>query len=135
MEYKWELHVVEPGVKSRDRIRVTISRDHTIYLNPVAIKALGDPDAVQLMFDRKQSVIGILRTSIEKKGAYRLQKKAVGRPTSGRYFYAVSFCRKFKIHPKETTLFTDAQINRDGILILDLNQVVSAKKKNPDPEA
>jgi hypothetical protein len=41
---------------------------------------------------------------------------------------AKNFCKKFHIQPDETLAFTDAKINNDGILILDLNEVRSAKK-------
>lgn len=42
---------------SRDRIRVTLNDKGSFYLNPTAIKSLGEPDAVDLLFDRKQSII------------------------------------------------------------------------------
>lgn len=132
MDYKWELHVAEPGLNNRDRIRVTMNAKAGFYLNGVALKALGDPDAVQLMFDRRQATIGIIRASVEKKGAYLLKRKAAQGPVGGKFFYATSFCNKFKIHSKEAMLFLDAQVNRDGILILDLNQVISARKRKPD---
>ena len=129
MEYKWELHFAEPGMNSRDKIRVTLNTKGLFYLNPVALKALGEPDAVQVMFDRRQAVIGILRTSIEKKGAFLLKRKLAQGPGSGKCFYAGSFCKKYKLYPKEIKLFTDAHVDRDGILILDLNQMNSARRQ------
>ena len=134
MEYKWEVHMAEPGRSIRDRILVTINSKGSFYLNAFALKALGDPDAVQLMFDRRLKVIGMHRTSIEKKGAYLLRRKSPHRSVVTKYFYATSFCKKFKIQPKETMLFVDAHVDANEILILDLNQVMSARKTKVSPE-
>ncbi|MEQ1763973.1 MAG: hypothetical protein ABL984_12620 [Pyrinomonadaceae bacterium] len=124
--------MAEPSRNTRDKVRVTINSKGSFYLNGIALKALGDPDALQLMFDRKNGVIGMHRTSIEKKGAYLLKRKSAQPGIASKCFYATSFCDKFKIRPKETMLFLDAHVNRDGILILDLNQVMSTRKRKPD---
>jgi hypothetical protein len=47
----------------------------------------------------------------------------------GREVSAKNFCSRHSILPDETLAFTDAKINNDGILILDLNDVRSARKQ------
>jgi hypothetical protein len=133
MEYKWEKHHADPGPNSRDRMRVTLNDRGSFYLNPTAMKALGEPDAVEMLFDRKQSVVGILRSPIDRPGAYRLKRKSSNAP-NGRMLYATGFCKKYRIQPKSVILFTDARVNKDGILILDLNQIAPVSRKPADAE-
>ncbi len=128
MQYNWEAHFAEPGPNSRDRIRVTLNDKGRFYLNPTAMKALGEPDAVQVLYDRKQATVGLIRTPIDKPGSYRLKRKGDSSP-NGRVLHALSFCRKYRIQPKSVVMFTDAKVNKDGILILDLNQVATVSRK------
>lgn len=128
MDHKWEIHFAEPPPNSRQSVRVTLNNKGDFYLNPVALKLMGDPDAVQVLYDKKKRVIGLVRSSIEKAGVYRLNRKHARGQRAGKMFYANSFCKKFRLFPKETTLFLNPQLDRDGILILDLNQVASAKR-------
>lgn len=128
MEWTWEVHRPGPCLGTRERIRVTINRHGLIYLNGSAIKALGQPEAYALMYDRRRSTIGLTGISADRPEAYMPKGKG-GSPTRGRVIYARTFCRDFGISPSETLVFTAAAINKDGILLLDLNAVKTAKRK------
>lgn len=48
--------------------------------------------------------------------------------------YASGFCKKYRIQPRSFVLFTDAKVNKDGIMILDLNQVATVTRKPVEAE-
>src|SRR5215203_2309857 len=104
MEYKWEKHFADLAPNSRDRVRITLNSKGSFYLNPTAMKLLGKPDAVEILFDRKQSTVGLIRSPVDRPGAYRLKRKGNHSP-NGRLIYALGFCRKYRIQPKSVILF------------------------------
>lgn len=130
MEWKWEMHTPDPGYGfgNRERVRATINNRGIIYLNGSALKALGYPEAVLLMYDRRHKTIGITGCPAGQREAYRVNHKG---PVNfkGRQIYARPFCKDFGINPSETLVFTDATVNKDGILLLDLNAVKATTKK------
>jgi len=81
------------------------------------------------MFDRRRGVIGVKASPLNRKSAYKLWDKESGngRPASGQMISAKGFCVRYSIAPEQILAFTTAQV-RDGILILDLNEVRSAEK-------
>ena len=95
--------------------------DPALYL----IEAMGEPDAVTLMYDRRRSTIGLKRSPLDKQNAYRLKRK---NKSSGRIIYISHFCRNYSICPDETLAFVATEVNKDGVLILDLNEVRPARR-------
>ena len=128
MEWQWEIHTPEPGLNNRERIRVTINKIGTIYLNASAFKALGHPEAVLLMYDRRRKTIGITGAPSNHKQAILMKRKS-GDQSNGRCIYARTFCKDFGLQPAGTFVFPEATINKDGILLLDLNVVKPSTKK------
>lgn len=113
--------------RSRDRVHVTLGKDFHIYFSGKAHAALGKPDGVALMFDRRRQVIGVMPAAVGKRHSYRLrEKRGMG---AGRVINAKNFCRHFEITPVETVAFYGATVNRDGVLTLDLNQVAVVARK------
>lgn len=126
-EYNWENFDDGEPHYSRDRIHVTISSFGKIYFNQKAFEALGSPDGVALMYERRKSVIGVRASTLHQSGAYRLRFRR--KTDNGRIISAINFCKRFSICPEETLAFPSAEVNKDGILILDLNDIRSVKKK------
>jgi len=126
MESEWEIYKADSGVNAGRRVHVTLNRRGNFYLNVKALEALGGPETVVLMYDRRASVIGLARASFERRGACRLKKKD-GDRSGGRVIYAANFCRKFGIKPEKTLSFVDAGVDKDGILLLDLQAVRGAR--------
>ena len=64
--------------------RITIHKRGTISLNRSAFAALGSPDAVELLFDRQRSIVGLRAVDQKADNAYlvrtgaRRSKRAVG---------------------------------------------------------
>jgi hypothetical protein len=126
MEREWEIYKADSAVNAGQRVHVTLNRRGNFYLNVKALEALGGPETVVLMYDRRASVIGMARASYERRGACRLKKKD-GDRSGGRVIYAANFCRKFGINPEKTLSFVDAAVDKNGILLLDLQAVRGAR--------
>ena len=127
MEYNWEEFEDGQPIETGKRIHVTINRHGKIFFNAPAIEALGVPDGITLLYDRRRSTIGVKPTPLNRKSAYKLRRKDTSH-CRGREISALNFCRRFSICPDETLAFTAAEVNKDGILILDLNEVRSIRK-------
>jgi hypothetical protein len=66
MEWNWEEFEHGPVEASSKRLHVTIDRRGHLFLNRHAIEAMGEPDAVTLMYDRRRSTIGLKRSPLGK---------------------------------------------------------------------
>jgi len=122
-----EIFEAGPVVKDTERVHVTINKRGHIFLNRRVLEALGEPDAVTLMYDRRRSIIGVMPSPLHRSHAYPLRRK--DRQTSrGRMVHANNFCKHYSIRPAETLVFLSPEVSKDGILVLDLNDVRSVKK-------
>lgn len=128
MNSKWQFEEFEPGpmLQSADRVHVSISPKGNFYLNGQAIKALDEPDAVVLFYDRRLQTIAMKRAPISKRNAYRLKPKD-GEATVGRMIYAANFCKHYQIQPKHTLAFLNPSVD-DGHLILNMHETAPATK-------
>jgi hypothetical protein len=88
---------------------------------------LGDPDAVALSYDRANSVIGVQAIPPSRHNAFRLRRKASR--SQGCTLRAKGFFRRFGIAPSETLAFRNPEVSKDGVLILDLNEVYSVAER------
>ena len=127
MDYNFERFEEKPRVPNGKEPHVSLFSYGKMYLNRRAIELLGEPDAVALMFDRRQKVIGVQGVPPSRHYAFRLNKK--DKRSLGSTIAATSFLKHYKIHPSETLAFPNLTVNADGIMILDLNDVVIATKK------
>ena len=124
----FDFQLYEPGqvVRTRDMVHVTINKEFRIFFNAKALGALGDPDAVALMYDTKKQVIGVLPSALNRTHAYPLRIRYRGE--SGRVITARNFCGHHGIKPEGTLAFRSARVNKDGVLILDLQDVRPASR-------
>lgn len=127
MQVDFEVFEAGPIQKSADRVHVTISKLGHIFLNRRMLEALGQPDAVTLMYDRRRSIIGVMPSTLQRAHAYPLKRKDA-KTSRGRMVYAMNFCKHYGINPTETLAFTSPEINKDGILVLNLHDVTTAKR-------
>lgn len=119
---EWEEFELGPVVSNSGGVYATLNRRGNIYLNRTAFEKLGEPEQVVLLYDRRRSRIGITRAEAAKRNAFRLRRKDAGRSGS-RVIYAANFCRHYRIKTDQTYAFPAAEVDRQGILILDLNSV------------
>ena len=58
-KYRWKEFESGPAENTGNKIYATINRRRCIYLNEPAMKAIGDPELVVLMYDSYHQTIGV----------------------------------------------------------------------------
>ena len=116
MVEQWE--VFHAGLKDvASDLHVTLNSDGVILLGARTYERFGKPDAAVLLFDKLNSKIGLMPSHNRVENAYPLQSKGKHRH---RVLRANRFCRHWGIKVDRTIEFPNAQINDDGVLVLDL---------------
>ena len=96
---------------------VTMNPKGFIVLSRITYQKLGEPKAFLLLFDAVNNRIGLKPTGLAIRNAYPAAK--YGRH-GGRLVRAYRLMQEFGIELPETIRFNDAEIDQDGLLILDL---------------
>lgn len=134
-----EWTIFDPAALPRNarEIYTTLNPKGEFYLNAAALRRLGHPPAVRLMFNRERGLIGIAPVPLKSKGTFVLRRKDGDRVAS-RVVAAASFCRVFNLLPEKTIQFRNPRIDENGILILDSKATAPALQrgtfKPPEPE-
>lgn len=113
----WEEFNAGPTPPRNERLHVTLSPKNIILLNGNMHERLGSPEAVVLLFDKVNSIIGVNPAPPSLPNAFPVKEKGRGRH---RLIRATPFCRHYGIKLDSTTAFVDPQIDEDGVLRLDL---------------
>jgi hypothetical protein len=122
----WKSYYGGENRRKKQQMSVSIGRGGLIRLNRTAMAALGDPQAVELKFDDKDSVIGVLPSTPRNDHAFTVIEKP-----SAWFIQAAPFCRNFGISVDKTERFDEPQLDDEGVLCLDLKRthVVSVPRK------
>jgi hypothetical protein len=96
---------------------VTMNSKGTIVLNRAAHEQVGGPEAFHLLYDAANNTIGLKPTLPALKNAYPANKS--GRH-GGRKISAYRLIAECSLRIDETLEFPDAEIDLDGILLLNL---------------
>lgn len=128
MALHWEVFRGGPTRPENQALSVTINYKNVLTFNKFTAKALGNPEAVLLMFEKRESLIGIVPSNMREKDAFPLK------PKSGAMNYivhAAPFCRHHNIMIERTERFDHPEIDDEGILRLDLKNThdVSNRRK------
>ena len=107
------------------RPRVTLNKQRTMVLNQIAYKGIGEPKAVELMFDANRKLIGLRRCDPGKKNAFFIRPSKKGRHVS---ISLGSFLTHFEIKPTRTILFETPMVDADGLLTLDLTKTTTVTR-------
>jgi len=111
-----------PYGAERDQARVTLNKKKVFLLNPPAYNALGDPAAVEMLFDEARKVIGLKPTDPQRRNAFRLKPKKGGR---FKVITASAFCTHFGIEVERTVLFEHVNMDSEGVLMLDMAKTIN----------
>ena len=127
MEGNFELFEDGESMRSREVVHVTLNKECRMFFNRHAVEALGEPDGVALLFDKRRKIIGVMPAALNKRYSYRLQPQFRG--SKSKKIAAGNFCRKYGVKPTETIAFPNAEVNKDGLLVLDLQAVKAVSNK------
>lgn len=100
------------------RPQITIQAAGGISFNAAAHRALGEPEAVELLYDRKQRVIGFRAVALEAPQAYPLRR--MGATATSFLVAGRAFLIFFEI-PFGTSVRHEAEMV-DGVLTVDLKK-------------
>jgi hypothetical protein len=98
-------------------IYVTMNSKGMIVMNRAAHERMDLPTAFLLLYDRANNTIGLKPTSVSMRNGYPAHKS--GRH-GGRRVSAYRLLKEHGLVVKETLEFPDAEIDEDGILVLNL---------------
>jgi hypothetical protein len=117
MQIEWKVVPRGDVHPSDSRVYVTMNGKGEIVLNGTAYKRMGEPAAFLLMYNPPNSLIALKPTAAAMKNAYPARKH--GR-RNGRVIRALRLLTDNNIKLPDTIEFKDADIDQDGVLILDL---------------
>lgn len=108
----------------RDHVRgqwaalyVTMNRRGEIVMSRVTHERLGSPKAFTLLFDLANNRIGLKPTALAARNAYPVGPRG---NRGGRVVRAYRLMQEFAVIIPETLQFLSAEIDHDGVLVLDL---------------
>lgn len=117
MGVEWTL-VPKDDIKAQwAGLYVSMNRLGSIVINHVAYERMDSPAAFQVMFDKRNSRIGLKPTALASKHAYR--PRIQGR-RGARIIRVNRLLKEFGLKVPDTLDFPDAEIDVDGMLIIDL---------------
>lgn len=99
---------------------VSLNTNGIITLNSKAVKALGDPEAVQFLFDIDNGAIGLKPCDLLTPYAFPITRR---QKTGTHTIRAQPFMKAHQIFTSGTVKFLRPEIE-NGILVLDLNHIV-----------
>lgn len=104
---------------------VTIQKRGNFSLNKAAFQALGEPEAVELLFDRSERLIGMRPSEVRNRHAYPVRKQQ----NAQSYLVAGNAFNQYYQIETGVTRRWDASI-QDGILVIDLKQESQVVESN-----
>ncbi|MBK8466210.1 MAG: hypothetical protein IPL32_10305 [Chloracidobacterium sp.] len=127
MALYWEAFKGGPTRPENHDFGITINHKSVLTFNRFAVNELNNADAVKLLFEKKESLIGIVASSLNDKDAFPLKPKN----SVNWVVNAAPFCRHHKIVIEKTEKFDHPVIDEKGILWLDLKAThdVSVRRK------
>ena len=117
MQIEWKV-VPRNEIRPADtRVYVTMNRRGEIVMNGTAYRRVGEPAAFLVMYNQPNSLIALKPTAVAMRDAYPARKN--GR-SNGRVIRVLRLLNDHNIKLPDTVEFLDAEIDMDGVLILDL---------------
>ncbi len=110
-----------PSEHPSRRNYVSLSPKGIILMNKRLYKKFGEPEAIVLLFEKRNNLIGLLRSREGVKEAFPVRSR------DGYHFiHARPFCKNYGIVVPATERFVDPEIDPEGVMRLDLTKTVSA---------
>ena len=98
-------------------IYVTMNKQGDIVMSRVTYEMLGEPKAFVILYDKANTRIGLKPSALSTRNAYPVR---VASRSGAKMVRGHRLTREHRIDLPQTVRFYDAEIDEDGILILDL---------------
>ena len=106
-------------------ISVSMNPKGEIAMSRVTYQMLGEPAAFVIFFDKVNSRIGLKPAALATRNAY---PASAPNPCGARRVRAYRLIRECRINLPQTIKFQDADIDEDGMLVLDLRTAEVSKR-------
>ncbi|MBV9240881.1 MAG: hypothetical protein JO314_02635 [Acidobacteria bacterium] len=124
--YNWEMAPHDTKQTRWSSLYATIAPNGNISLTRVTHEALGAPEAYQILYDRNLHVLGLQPARRGANHAYPVHPHTA---RGGKRLRAYRIIRQFSLYLNETVRFPRCFIDRSGILILDMKDVIPCGRK------
>lgn len=118
----WTEFQGKPNRTDRDKPRVTLNKRGVMLLNRVAHEAMGAPAAVRLFFDENIKAIGLKAAEPEDDNSFPVKQK---NKQQNRVIHINPLCKHYGIKVEKTVLFTEVEIDPNGLMRLELRKTVN----------
>jgi len=126
MATQWEIFRGGQTVPSNERLSVSINAQSVLTLNRYTREILGKPDALLVMFDKRERVIGLSPTHGKDPDGFEIKPKNGGQ---NYIVHIAPFCRYHNILIEATERFAMPGLTREGYLTLDLKNTINVSNK------
>ncbi len=100
-------------------MHVTLNHRCVILMNDNVYRMMGKPRAAVMLFNRRDSVIGLSPAHPEIEDAFPIRHKL-----GNWVIFASSFCQHYGIKVEKTQAFVNPDLDKNGVLRLDLTRMV-----------
>ena len=126
MATHWDIFRGGQSIPSNKHLSVSINVKSTLTLNRYTRKILGDPEAVLVMFDKRESVIALAPTHAADKDGFQVKPKGGGQ---NYIVHIAPFCRHHNIMIEATERFAEPGLSSEGYLTLDLKNTINVSNR------
>jgi hypothetical protein len=109
---------------SNKTMRVSLNKRGAISFNHAAFVGMGEPKAVELLYDKETKAIGVRASTEEARHAYPVRSQG----NSKSYLIgAVAFTQYYDIKPESTIAFDP--LVEDGVMVLEFSKAVNVAQR------
>ena len=126
MAIQWDIFRGGQTVPSNERLSVSINAKNVLTLNKYTREMLGRPEAVLVMFNKRDSVIGLSPTHAGDPDGFEVKPKNGGQ---NYIVHITPFCRHHNILIEATERFATPGLTREGYLTLDLKNTINVSNR------
>jgi hypothetical protein len=117
-----------PGGQARppgERMYVSLNTRFVLMFNQTTFEKIGSPERVVMLYDRRNSMIGVRAASPDARNTFPVAVSA----RTHRSISIGSFCRHYAIRIDRPVAFQDPEVLEDGTLRLDLRTTTYVGRK------
>lgn len=124
----WEPFVGRPFSWQGDaRVRVTLDRKSTFYLNKAAFAALGEARAVEFMFSKKMEAIGLIPSDLRRESAFPIKPRNKKGVIYGYLIHGAAFMHHHDLRAGRMVHFNKITVMPDGMMVLPLAYITKVR--------
>ncbi|HLA94387.1 MAG TPA: hypothetical protein VK612_01610 [Pyrinomonadaceae bacterium] len=126
MAIHWDIFRGGETTPSNGRLSASLNAKHVLTLNRYTRELLGKTEAVLVMFDKRESIIGLSPTHAADPDGFQVKPKGGGQNF---VVHLAPFCRHHNIVIETTERFAQPGLTKEGYITLDLNKTINVSHR------